>query len=254
MQKPLIFITNDDGIDAKGLHELIDIMRPYGDLFVSVPHRGKSGMSQSLTLFDPLTITKVEEKSGLIVYTCNGTPVDSVKLAFDKFLPRKPDYFISGINHGSNSSISAFYSGTVGTVIEAYFHNIPSAALSLLSHKPDADFSIARKYIPEILEMMMEFPQKENLCLNINFPDISPDKGKGIKICRQAKGYWKENFLEEADSKQNPIFFMRGNFSNEEPAATDTDEWALSNNFVSVVPLSKDLTNYSILNKLQNNI
>ncbi len=255
MPKPLIFITNDDGIDAKGLHELIDLMRPYGDLFVSVPHTGKSGMSQSLTLFEPLKITKVKDESGLVIYKCNGTPVDSVKLAFDQFIPRKPDYFVSGINHGSNSSISAFYSGTVGTVIEAYFHNIPSAAFSLLSHEPDADFGIARKHIPQIFEMMMAFSQKEELCLNVNFPDIPQEKSKGIKICRQTKGYWKEDFLKETeDSNQQSVFYMRGNFSNEEPEATDTDEWALTHNFVSIVPLSKDLTNYSVINKLENKI
>ena len=254
MPKPLIFITNDDGINAKGLHELIDLMRPYGDLFVSVPHTGKSGMSQSLTLFEPLTITKVKDEPGLVIYTCNGTPVDAVKLAFDQFVPRKPDYFVSGINHGSNASVSAFYSGTVGTVIEAYFHKIPSAAFSLLSHEPNADFSIVRKYIPEIFQMIMNSPYKQDLCLNVNFPDIPPEKGQGIKFCRQTKGFWKEDFQKGIDKNKNPVFYMQGNFSNEEPEATDTDEWALTHNFVSIVPLSKDLTNYSVLNKIEENI
>jgi len=249
MSKPLILISNDDGINAKGLHELIDLMRPYGNLFVSVPEDGKSGMSQSLTLFKPLTLTKVTESAGLIIYKCNGTPIDAVKLAFNKFIPRKPDFFVAGINHGSNASISAFYSGTVGTAIEAYFHSIPAVAFSLLSHDPDADFSIARKYIPEIFEMIMQMPYKQELCLNVNFPNIPAHSGKGIKICRQTRGFWKENFVEK---KQNgtTTFFMQGNFYNEEPNAIDTDEWALKNNFVSVVPLSKDLTNYTILNKL----
>ena len=250
MQKPLIFISNDDGINAKGLHILIDLMRPYGDLFVSVPDIGKSGMSQSLTLFEPLTITKVKKTPGLVIYTCNGTPVDAVKLAFDQFIPRKPDFFVSGINHGSNASISAFYSGTVGTVIEAYFHNIPSAAFSLLSHEPDANFGIAQKHIPEIFEMMMAFPNKKDLCLNVNFPDIPQEKSQGIKICRQTNGYWEEDFLKASNDKQQTVFYMRGNFKNTEPEATDTDEWALTNNFVSIVPLTKDLTNYSVLNKL----
>ncbi len=252
MQKPLIFISNDDGVNAKGLHTLIDLMRPYGNLFVSVPENGKSGMSQSLTLFDPLTLTKVKNEPGLIIYTCNGTPVDAVKLAFDQFIPRKPDFFVSGINHGSNASISAFYSGTVGTVLEAYFHDIPSAAFSLLSHEPDADFGIAQKYIPEIFEMIMAFPNKKELCLNVNFPNIPPEKSQGIKLCRQTKGYWKEDFLKALNDKQESVFYMRGNFENMEPDTTDTDEWALTNNFVSIVPLTKDLTNYSVLNKLNN--
>ncbi len=254
MSKPLIFIANDDGVNAKGLHELINLMRPYGDLFVSVPDVGKSGMSQSLTLFEPLTIKKVKEAPGLAIYSCNGTPVDAVKLAFDQFIPRKPDYFVSGINHGSNASISAFYSGTVGTVIEAYFHNIPSAAFSLLSHSPDADFSIARKYIPEIFEMIINSDNKQELCLNVNFPDIPPEKSAGIKFCRQTKGFWKEDFQKGKDKNQNPVFYMQGYFSNEEPEATDTDEWALTHNFVSIVPLSKDLTNYTVLNKIAKDI
>lgn len=252
MAKPLIFISNDDGIEAKGLKVLIDLMRPFGDVFVSAPHVGRSGLSQSLSLREPLTMTLVKQEPGLTIYSCDGTPVDCVKLAFNRFVLRKPDIFVSGINHGSNSSISAFYSGTVGTVIEAYFQDIPSMAFSLLSHNPDADFSIAKKYIPSIFEAVWNHPDKAEICLNVNFPNIQQKEAKGIMMCRQTNGFWEEDFLQRNNSRGETVYYMRGDFSNMEPDNKDTDEWALKNNYISIVPLSKDLTNYNILNKIKN--
>jgi 5'-nucleotidase len=252
MKKPLIFIGNDDGIDAKGLHTLIELMKPFGRLLVSVPETGQSGQSQALTIGPPLTLTKVKEEENLAIYTCNGTPVDAVKLAMHLVLKEKPALFVSGINHGSNSSISAYYSGTVGTAIETYFHDIPSVAFSITTHDVDADFSIAEKYVGEIVEFVLQSPFKKELCLNVNFPNIAPEEAKGIRFCRQTNGYWREEFEESTNENGQTTYTMLGDFFNNEPSADDTDEWALRHHFVSIVPLSKDLTNYSILNRIKN--
>ncbi len=248
MERPLILVANDDGVEAKGLNTLIEILKPFGDLFVCVPEIGQSGQSQAITFTTPLTVKLIKEEPGLKIYATNGTPTDSVKLAFNKLLRKQPDFLVSGINHGSNSSISAYYSGTIGAVIEGCFHEIPSIGFSLLNHNPDADFSIARHYIEKILKWFFAIPDKKDVCLNVNIPAES--QIKGIKLCRQAIGKWQENFVEEEINGEK-VYWMTGDFVNFEELATDTDEWALRNEYVSVVPLSRDLTNHKILQKLQ---
>ena len=252
MKKPLIFIGNDDGIDAKGLHTLIALMKPYGRLLVAVPETGQSGQSQALTIGPPLTLTRVHNEPDLEIYTCNGTPVDAVKLAMHLVMKEKPVLFVSGINHGSNSSISAFYSGTVGTAIEAHFHDIPAIAFSITTHNPDADFAIARHYLPAIVEPVLHHAVQPPVCLNVNFPAIAPEQAKGIRLCRQANGYWQEEFEEHTNEYGQTVYTMLGEFHNNEPAAEDTDEWALAHHYISVVPITKDSTDYTALNHLKN--
>jgi len=250
--RPLIFVANDDGVNSKGLAALIEMLRPYGDLFVCVPEEGKSGQSQAITFMRTLEVKLVKEEVGLKIYSTNGTPTDSVKLAFNKLLDKKPDYLVSGINHGSNSSISAFYSGTVGAVIEGCFHEIPSLGFSLLNHSKDADFSVAVEYAEKIFKDFLKLEDKRGICLNVNIPYLPKEEIKGIKLCRQTIGKWQEDFIEiEENGKKK--YLMTGNFVNFEEDAEDTDEWALRNGYVSVVPLSRDLTNMEILKKLKEN-
>lgn len=248
--KPLILVTNDDGIHAKGLNTLIDIAKPFGNLFVIAPEKGESGMSHAITINTPVRIKQVMESEGISVYSCSGTPVDSVKLAINRLLPRKPDYLLSGINHGSNSSISVIYSGTLGAAIEGCLNGIPSAGFSILDHSDNPDFSAPQKYCAKIISNILQNGLELNTCLNVNFPAVTSEKIKGIKVCRQAKGVWKEEYDKRTDPHNKEYFWLTGDFHNFEPDAADTDEWSLKNNFISIVPIKVDFTSYDTMKHL----
>lgn len=251
MKKPLIFITNDDGVAAKGLWSIIETARKIGRVIVIAPEHTQSGKAHAITMFSPLYLRTVRKEEDLEVYACSGTPVDCVKMAFDHLLTEEfPDITISGINHGSNSAISVIYSGTMGAAIEASFYNRPSIGLSLLDHDDDADFSAATAYAEKIIRMVMEKKIDTPFCLNVNIPAVPFDEIKGIKVCRQNIGYWKETFVCRQDPRGKDYFWLTGDFYNLEPESTDTDEWALANNYVSVVPIQIDLTNHEQVEKL----
>lgn len=247
MDRKLILISNDDGIHAKGLEKLIEVVMPFGDVVVVAPGKGESGMSHAITMKHPVRIRKISEEPGLTKYSCSGTPVDSVKLALNKILTRKPDFIFSGINHGSNSSISVIYSGTLGAVTEGCFNGIPSAGFSLLDHDPDADFTLACKYSSKIINNVIKHSLPDGTCLNVNFPVIPADEIRGIKVCRQATGVWKEEYDKRIDPYGSDYYWLTGDFNNFEPDAEDTDEWALKNKYVSVVPIKVDFTSFEAL-------
>ena len=169
MNERLIFLTNDDGFDSRGMEALIDIARRFGRVVVVAPERPQSGMSHAFTMLSPLFIRKVREEEGLEVYALSGTPVDCVKVAFD-YLLRKVDLVLSGINHGSNSAVALLYSGTMGAAIEGSFYDCPSIGLSLTDHRPDADFTAARIWGERIVRDVLEHPAPLPLCLNVNIP------------------------------------------------------------------------------------
>lgn len=245
MEKPLIFLTNDDGVNAKGLEASIEVARKFGRVLVVAPENSQSGMSHAITMSSPLFLRKVKEEEGLIVYACSGTPVDCVKMAFDTIMQETPALAISGINHGSNSAISVIYSGTMGAAIECSFYNVPSIGLSLLNHEDDADFSVAKEYAKRIIERVMTEEIDVPLCLNVNIPDLSLSEIKGISICRQNKGYWREEFLERKDPRDRSYYWLTGLFLNQEENSPGTDEYALGHGYVSIVPIQIDMTNYS---------
>ncbi len=245
--KPLILITNDDGIKAKGISELIDTAKEYGDIVVVAPDKGNSGKSHSVTFTEPLYLTHISENNGITKYTCSGTPVDSVKMAIHQVLKRKPDLIVSGINHGSNASISVIYSGTMAAAIEGCMNGIPSVGFSLLDFRSDADFSIARHYAAKIINQVLKNGLPFGTCLNVNIPSIPTNESKGIKICRQTNGVWNEIFEERKHPFGTSYFWLTGSFQNHEPEAKDTDEWALKNNYVAIVPIKIDLTSYDAL-------
>jgi 5'-nucleotidase len=250
--KPLILITNDDGVEAKGLIALIETVRPLGKIVVVAPADAQSGMSHAITVKVPLRITKLREEENLIVYKCYGTPVDCVKMALNHILPVKPDLLLSGINHGSNSAASVFYSGTLGAALEGCINEIPSIGYSLLNLNHDADFSTAQHFVDIITKQVLNSGLPKTVCLNVNIPDVKPGEIAGIKICRQNKGYWREEFDKRTDPAGRHYFWLTGEFHNTEPQANDTDEWALNNNFVSIVPLKTDLTCHDTLKTLNN--
>ncbi len=242
--KPLIFVTNDDGIHAKGLRELIEVMQLFGDIVVIAPEMSMSGMSNAITVDKPLRLVKLSDDPEMTVYKCNGTPVDCVKLGFNHLLERTPDYVVTGINHGANSSISVLYSGTMGAAIEGCLHGVPSVGFSLLSYDPEADFAKAKIFTARIFQAIIENNLPRFTCLNVNIPQGIP---KGIKFCRQASGKWVEEFDKRSDPQSRNYYWLSGSFQNFEEEATDTDIHALEKNFVSVVPVKVDMTCYETL-------
>ena len=246
-----MLITNDDGIHAKGLETLIDIVRPLGEIFVMAPEESQSGMSHAITVKTPIRVSKIREEKGLVIYSCKGTPVDCIKLALNKFLKRHPDLILSGINHGSNASASIIYSGTVAAAIEGCMNGIPSIGLSLLDFSPEAEFNSIIRYAEQIIIRTLEDGIPEGTCLNVNFPANHSGQIRGVKICRQTKGHWIEEFDQRIDPRNKNYYWLTGEFINLEPDAIDTDEWALKHNYISVVPVHVDLTSYEALGRLR---
>ncbi len=248
---PLILVTNDDGVHAPGIKKLIEIVRPFGNVVVVAPDEGRSGMSHAITIKYPIRVHKLKEEPAFTLYSCSGTPVDCVKLAIDQLLPTKPDIILSGINHGSNSSISIVYSGTMAAAMEGVLHGIPSVGFSLLDYSIHADFSHTSLYIEEIVNNVLINGLPENICLNVNFPIASENAIKGLRICRQARGIWKGEYEKRTDPHKRDYFWLTGYFNNFEAEAADTDEWALQNNYISMVPVRVDLTSHSSIQKLK---
>lgn len=241
----LILVTNDDGYSAKGFRAAIEVARTFGRVVAVAPERTQSGMSQAITMYNPLFLKKQHEEEGVVIYSFSGTPVDCVKMAFDYLLEdRRVDLVISGINHGSNAAVNVLYSGTMGAAIEGSFYGCPSIGLSLTDHDLDADFEAAVHFGREIVGKVLEAGMADSLCLNINFPIAKIDQIKGIRVCRQTNGYWKEEFYHHEDPRGREYFWLTGEFINREPEAEDTDEWALANNYVAIVPVQVDLTDY----------
>lgn len=251
-KKPLILVTNDDGVEANGLKALIDSVRPFGNVVVVAPAEPQSGMSHAITVKVPLRISKTVHEPDFTVYKCYGTPVDCVKMAMNNILPDKPDLLVSGINHGSNASTSVFYSGTMAAVLEGCINEIPAIGFSLLNFDHNADFSQAGQISQSVVSRVLENGLPSNVCLNVNIPDLGTKGIRGIKICRQNKGFWREEFDKRTDPLGKHYYWLTGYFHNTEPEATDTDEWALNNGYVSIVPLQTDLTSYTTINTLNN--
>ncbi len=250
-ERPVILVTNDDGITAPGIRVLVEVMQTIGDVVVVAPDSPQSATGHSITISKPLRLDKVSIHGESLGYQCSGTPVDCVKLAINKVLHRKPDLCVSGINHGSNSSINVIYSGTMSAAMEGAIEGIPSIGFSLLDYRMEADFEAAKKYVKSIALNVLKHGLPRGSLLNVNIPDLPASKIKGIKICRQAMAKWREEFDERMDPNNRKYYWLTGKFINNDHGE-DTDEWALANGFVSVVPVQFDLTAHhaiSYLNK-----
>ncbi len=246
--RPLILVTNDDGVDARGIKQLTEVMRFFGDVVVVAPEGPRSGMSAAITVDKPLRVKKLKEEEGYTKYQCNGTPVDCVKLAFNQLLDRYPDFVVSGINHGANSSISVMYSGTMGAVIEGCLHGVPSIGFSLCDYDPEPDFAKAKIYVARVFQQVAENGLTPFVCLNVNFP-----KGeiRGIKVSRQTAGKWVEEYDKRTDPHSRDCFWLSGHFKNFEPDIEGTDLYALENHYVSVVPVNIDLSCYQTIETMK---
>jgi 5'-nucleotidase len=247
----LILLTNDDGLYAAGLRTLLGVMEEFGKVILISTLESMSGMSQALTVKTPLRVKLLEENDNHRIYTCNGTPTDSIKLAVNQLLERTPDWVVAGINHGANASVSVLYSGTMAAALEGCLYGIDSVGFSLNNFSPAADFSVCKKYIRIIMKKLLSNPLPKGVCLNVNIPAADKKDIKGIKICRQSKGNWKEEFEKRKDPMGKTYYWLTGSFQNHEPDADDTDEWAIAHNYVSVVPVSVDMTAHWYMNKLK---
>lgn len=251
MSKPLILVTNDDGIVAPGIRALVEVASTLGDVVVVAPDSPQSGQGHAITIHEPLRLNKVNPFPGIEAWESSGTPVDCVKLAKHVVLKnRKIDLCVSGINHGSNASINIIYSGTMSAAMEAALEGIRSIGFSLLDYSFDADFEPAKPWIKKIMEYMLARPFQPGYLLNVNIPRLPAHELRGLKICRQADARWIENMIEGRDPAGRPYYWLSGDFLNNDKSE-DTDIWALENGFISIVPSIHDLTNYPAIPTLK---
>jgi 5'-nucleotidase len=248
-KKPLILITNDDGVNALGINKLIESIAPLGEVVVVAPDGPRSGMSGAISAINPIRISLLKNEGDLKIYSCTGTPVDCVKIGVDRILGRKPDMLISGVNHGSNAAICVIYSGTVGATLEGCIIGVPSLAVSLTDHSPRADFSEAARIGKLVAEKVLQNGLPEGICLNLNVPAIP--KVKGLKVSSQTLGYWTKEFEEMKDPSGRSVYWLTGEFFNQDPDNVNNDEWALANGYAALVPLQIDMTAYNFMEKLK---
>ena len=250
MQKPLILVTNDDGITAPGIRNLVKFMNEIGEVIVVAPNSPQSGKGHAITINSTLTFEEISLEGPQKDYSLSGTPVDCVKFALDKILTRRPDIVVSGINHGANSSINVIYSGTMSAAVEAGVEGLQAIGFSLLDFSWDADFSQAKEYIQDIVKKVLENPLPKGVVLNVNIPKLASKEIKGIKVCRQATAKWEENFDERINPHGKTYFWLTGYFNNMD-TGEDADETALSKGYISIVPVKFDLTAHEQLDSLR---
>lgn len=250
MSKPLILVTNDDGIVAPGIRALVEVASELGEVVVVAPDSPQSGKGHAITIHDPLRLKKVKVFDHIEAWECSGTPVDCVKLAKHVVLQdRRIDLCVSGVNHGSNASINILYSGTLSAAMEAALEGIRSIGFSLLDFSFDADFKASKHWAKKIMAFMLQRPFRSGQLLNVNIPNLKVNEIKGLRVCRQADARWVEKFVEGHDPSGHPYYWLTGEFVNEDHGE-DTDVWALENGFVSVVPSMHDLTNFPAIKEL----
>jgi 5'-nucleotidase len=249
-KKPLILVTNDDGISAPGIRALVSVMSEIGTVVVVAPDSPQSAMGHAITINNTLHLNKISvENAEVTEYSCSGTPVDCVKMAVNEILKQKPDLCVSGVNHGSNSSINVIYSGTMSAAVEAGIEGIPAIGFSLLDYNWNADFEQIKPFIKKIALQVLENSLPEGTILNVNFPKLKTNEIKGIKICRQAKAFWQEKFDKRVTPFGKEYYWLTGEFINLDKGE-DTDEWALANDYISIVPVHYDLTAHHAIQTL----
>lgn len=249
INKPLILISNDDGYHAKGIKCLVDMLSGIADLLICAPESARSGFSGAFSATIPLRLKQRRQYDNVEVWSCNGTPVDCVKLALSELCPRRPDLVIGGINHGDNGSVNTHYSGTMGVTLEGCMKGIPSLAFSLCDHRDDANFEPLRSLVRSITQKVLKDGLPYGVCLNVNFPVA--DKFKGVKVCRMADGIWGNEVVRMHHPRGYDYFWMVGEYVNNEPDADDTDNWALTHGYVAITPTKIDVTSYEMIDRMK---
>lgn len=249
-KKPLILISNDDGYKAKGINSLIKMVRELGDVLVCAPDGARSGMACAFSANTPLTLTRRHSEQGLEVWSCNGTPVDCVKMALAELCrDRRPDLVLGGINHGDNGTVNTHYSGTMGVVMEGCMKYIPSVAFSICDYNADADFEPLTSYVKQFTQHVLSHGLPRGVCLNINFPVLPAFKG--VKVCRMAFGSWGNEVSKCHHPRGYDYWWMVGQYTNDEPEAEDTDNWAVTHGYVSITPTRMDVTAYEAMEEFK---
>lgn len=250
MEKPLIFVTNDDGFTAPGIAALIAVVKDFGELFIVAPDKPQSGMGHAITVNQPLRVAPLSFFGEHRAFSCSGTPVDCVKIGMFKLEGKKPDLIVSGINHGSNCSTNVLYSGTMSAAVEGAIEGVPSIGFSLTDHSIEADFEASKHYVREIVRRSLETPIDKGVCLNVNIPKLPLELIKGLKICKQAKAFWDDTFDVRIDPLGKEYYWLTGEFENSDDSE-NADIQALENGYVSIVPTKFDMTSYETLEKLK---
>ena len=260
IKRPLLLISNDDGYQSKGINDLIEMLSDIGDIIVCAPEEARSGYSCAFSATTPLRLKCREKRPGVEVWSCNGTPVDCVKLALAEIVPRRPDMVIGGINHGDNGSVNTHYSGTMGVTLEGCMKYIPSVAFSLCDHRDDADFEPLRPLIRTITQRVLAEGLPKGVCLNVNFPLLGSPRANlglprtsyaGVKVCRMAHGTWCSEVTKCHHPRGYDYWWMVGRYQNDEPEAEDTDNWALNHGYVAITPTQIDVTAYQAMDQIK---
>ena len=246
IKRPLILISNDDGYHAKGINSLVDMLRDMADIFVCAPESARSGFATAFSATVPLRLKLRRKEDGMEMWSCNGTPVDCIKLALDQFFTdRRPDLIVSGINHGDNASVNVHYSGTMGVALEGCMKYIPSIGFSLCDFNADANFEPMHPYVRAIVAKVLKEGLPKGVCLNVNVPKT--EKPKGVRVCRMAMGTWFNECAKMRHPHGYDYFWMTGEYRNDEPEADDTDNWAITHGYVAVTPTRIDITDYDTM-------
>lgn len=249
INRPLILISNDDGYHANGIKFLVSFLKEKADLIVCAPESARSGFSCAFSATTPLRLKRRHNMGEVEVWSCNGTPVDCVKLALSELCgDRKPDLILGGINHGDNSTVNNHYSGTMGVAMEGCMKYIPSVAFSSCDYDTEADYSYLRDDVCKIVGRVLTEGLPKGICLNVNFPARPPFKG--VKVCRMTFGRWVNEVVKERHPRGYDYFWMLGHFHNDEPEATDSDQWALNHGYIAITPTKMDVTAYEFMDHL----
>ncbi len=249
MKRPLILVTNDDGVNAPGIVALYQSMCSIGDVIVVAPDKHQSGKSSAITPSEPIRLHLLRKEEGLTIYACSGTPTDCIKMSINQILGRKPDLLVSGINYGPNTAISVIYSGTMGAAFEGCINGIPSIGVSLCTYEPGADFFYASQFTQQLAEQVLSKGLPQGTCLNVNIPNGIIN---GVRFCHQTDGLWKEEFVKRTDPAGRNYYWLSGYYKNNEPENEHSDEWAVNNGYIAIVPCKIDFTDYDFLNNYKN--
>ena len=250
-KKPLILITNDDGVSSKGIRSLYEAVKGIGDVVVVAPDSPQSGMGHAITINHPLRLERSTLFPEIEAYSCSGTPVDCVKLAVSAVLDRKPDLLVSGINHGANTSSNVLYSGTMSAAVEGAMEGIQSIGFSLCSFAANADFDVAKEVATSLVKKALSEGIPEGVCLNVNVPMVSKEEFNGIKVCKQAHAFWEDRFDRREDQFKRPYYWLTGDFLNQD-LSDDTDLYWIEKGCATVVPTQFDMTAYRALKEIEN--
>lgn len=244
-----ILLTNDDGIYAPGLNALYEELNEEFDISIVAPESEMSAAGHSITLSNPLKVSKVKKNGVFYGHAVSGTPADSVKIAVQELLEKKPDIILSGINLGSNVGINVLYSGTVSAATEGAFLGIPSAALSLDTRK-DADFRFAAGFSRKVISYIVENKINNNTALNVNIPAVPESDIKGVALARQSLNIYREKYERRVDPRGNVYYWLTGEFPPDENTM-DTDTTLLKQNMITITPITYNLTSLEDLERMK---